>query len=177
MKTIKKIILKYKRIPIPDPQVAESVGVYVKCSTDICRIATSLLRDEIVESFLIFMMDKNKIIGVHEAGRGSVDECPFQISDVFRAIFISGATAFAVAHNHPDGDPQPSTEDVSISRKLKEAGELLGVKLLDSVIVGDQKYFSLLDRGLLESNAYNIKMHFLNMLAQQSLVKSLVKEE
>ncbi len=52
-------------------------------------------------------------------------------------------------HQHPTGDPTPSSEDISITRRLKEAGEIMGIKLLDHIIVGDGEYLSFVERGLL----------------------------
>lgn len=54
-----------------------------------------------------------------------------------------------VAHNHPSGDPNPSKEDIQITERLKEAGNLLGINLIDHIIVGDDKYISLKEKGVL----------------------------
>ena len=70
-----------------------------------------------------------------------------------REIFINalknGAVNIILLHNHPSGDPTPSAEDVSTTQRVKEAGSLIGIKLMDHIIIGDNKYVSLKERGLL----------------------------
>ena len=68
--------------------------------------------------------------------------------EVFKAAFLSNATCIVLGHNHPSGDPTPSPEDGMLTRRLKDAGELLGVELVDSIIVGDEdRYFSFRETG------------------------------
>ena len=62
---------------------------------------------------------------------------------------VSGAAAVLLVHNHPTGDPTPSQEDIAITRRLKESGEILGIKVLDHIIIGDGSYFSFVEMGLL----------------------------
>jgi DNA repair protein RadC len=66
----------------------------------------------------------------------------------FRLHFIHGSVPVSI-HNHPSGDPTPSQEDIAITKRLSEAGELMGIKLLDHIIVGDGEYLSFVERGLL----------------------------
>jgi DNA repair protein RadC len=61
----------------------------------------------------------------------------------------TSAAALLLVHNHPTGDPTPSAEDIAITRRLKEAGEIIGIKVLDHVIVGTEGYLSFVERGLL----------------------------
>lgn len=62
---------------------------------------------------------------------------------------LSNAAAIILIHQHPTGDPTPSTEDIAITRRLKEAGEIMGIKILDHIIVGEGEYLSFVERGLL----------------------------
>lgn len=70
-----------------------------------------------------------------------------------REIFIEAvkyhAVSLVLVHNHPSGDPSPSREDISLTKRVKEAGELLGIRLLDHIIIGDNSYISLKERGIL----------------------------
>ena len=70
-----------------------------------------------------------------------------------REIFIEAvrhhAVSLVLVHNHPSGDPAPSREDLSITRRVKEAGELIGIRLLDHIIIGDNSYISLKERGII----------------------------
>jgi DNA repair protein RadC len=69
--------------------------------------------------------------------------------EVFREAVRENAAALVVAHNHPSGDPSPSPEDIAVTRKLVEVGEILDIPLLDHVIVGDEHYYSMREKGLL----------------------------
>jgi DNA repair protein RadC len=70
-------------------------------------------------------------------------------ADVYRAALHLAAAAVVFVHNHPSGDPMPSPEDQEISRRLKECGEMLAIRVLDHVILGADRYYSFSDRGLL----------------------------
>ncbi len=131
-------------------KLPEDVRKAVRSSADVAPIVAELIGDRITESFLVFALDaKNRIIGYHEVARGGTTSCPVSPADAFRYPVASGAVAIIAAHNHPSGDVVPSTEDVEFTRKLRKAGELLGISLLDHVIVGEDGYMSLLDAGLL----------------------------
>ncbi len=69
---------------------------------------------------------------------------------MLRAALKHGAVAVILAHNHPSGDPQPSPEDINVTRQLKEAGSMVGITILDHVIIGDGSYVSLKGQGMLK---------------------------
>lgn len=69
--------------------------------------------------------------------------------EVFKTALVSNAAALVLIHNHPSGDPSLSSEDIAITRRLKEAGDLLGIKVMDHVIVGADGRVSLLERGVM----------------------------
>ena len=72
--------------------------------------------------------------------------------ETFKAAILANAAAIICGHNHPSGDCQPSKEDRAITARLVEGGKLLGISVLDHVIVGDGKYFSFADEGLLQGD-------------------------
>lgn len=92
---------------------------------------------------------KQRIIGFHEVARGSVASCAVVPADVFRYPLIAGAPAVVIAHNHPSGELAPSTEDLLVTTRLRDAGKLLGIALLDHIIVSEHGYYSFLDDGRL----------------------------
>ena len=81
---------------------------------------------------------------------GSLTACAVTPADVFRLLLREPAAGVIFVHNHPSGEPTPSREDVSLTERLRQAGALLGIKVLDHVIVGSEGHFSFLDSGLLE---------------------------
>lgn len=94
---------------------------------------------------------KNRIVGWHLVGKGGTSSAPVEPGAVFRTLLASGAAGLVLVHNHPSGEPSPSADDVALTERLRRAGALLGVRLLDHVIVTVERgrYFSFLDAGLL----------------------------
>ena len=108
------------------------------------------LMKEPKEQFITLHLDgKNRIICMDLVSIGSLNQSIVHPRSVFMTACLSSAAAIICVHNHPTGDPTPSSEDISITRRLKEAGELMGIKLLDHIIVGDGTYLSFTERGLL----------------------------
>lgn len=103
-----------------------------------------------VEHFVAIALDaKNRPVAEISIARGSLAACPVSPADVFRALLREAAAGVVFVHNHPSGEPSPSAEDVALTDRLRRAGELLGVAVLDHVIIGREGYFSFLDAGLL----------------------------
>lgn len=103
---------------------------------------------EPVEVFRVMLLDgKNRLLFFEDVGRGSVSACLVHPREVFWSAIHHRASAIICVHNHPSGDPEPSAEDRTITSRLREAGELLGIRLLDHIIIGESSYYSFLDRG------------------------------
>ncbi len=92
---------------------------------------------------------QNQIKYIDLVHLGSDNQCPCHPMEIYRRACIMGVVSLIVAHNHPSGNPDPSTEDSKATTKLKEAGQVLGIKLLDHVIVGGNGYYSFADEGLI----------------------------
>ena len=92
---------------------------------------------------------RNTLLHDARVAEGTMNTCPVDPREVFAAALASRATGIVLAHNHPSGDPEPSAQDVSLTVQLCEAGRLLGIKVLDHVVVGDEGFVSLLERGQL----------------------------
>ncbi|MBC7949663.1 MAG: DNA repair protein RadC [Chitinophagaceae bacterium] len=109
----------------------------------------SFLRRETKEYFFAIHLDgKNRICCVDEVSVGSLNQSVVVAREVYKSALLSSAAALIILHNHPTGDPTPSREDIAITQLLKEAGEIIGVKLLDHIIIGDS-YLSFVSQGLL----------------------------
>jgi DNA repair protein RadC len=96
----------------------------------------------------VFLDTRNQVLGSETIYQGSLNASYIRIAEVFRAAVRHNCAAIIVAHNHPSGDPTPSPEDVSVTRQLVEAGRLLDVEVLDHLVVGQQRFVSLRERGL-----------------------------
>ncbi|MDD2851569.1 MAG: DNA repair protein RadC [Desulfuromonadaceae bacterium] len=112
--------------------------------------AFRFLMEETKEMFITLHLDgKNRIMCVDLVSVGSLNQSIVHPREVFKTACISNAAAILCLHQHPTGDPTPSSEDIAITRRLKEAGEIMGIKLLDHIIIGDGEYLSFVERGLL----------------------------
>ncbi|MFC1609568.1 RadC family protein [Myxococcota bacterium] len=148
MKTIRNFEMKVRRVKLAD--AGEPYHARVREPEDVMRIAQLLIGDRAEESFVVIILDiKNRVLGYSETARGSVDACPVDMRAAFRTAVVLGASAVIAAHCHPRGDPNPSGEDLVLTERLKAAGELLGIQLLDHVVVTDEDTVSLRGRGLI----------------------------
>jgi DNA repair protein RadC len=108
------------------------------------------LRRETKEQFIVLHLDgKNRIVCFDRASIGSLNQAIVHPREVFKTACLSNAAAVILVHNHPSGDPTPSQEDLAITRRLKESGEILGIRVLDHIVVGDDEFLSFVERGLL----------------------------
>jgi DNA repair protein RadC len=109
-----------------------------------------LLRDEVREHFLaLYLNGGHQVISFSLVSLGDATSAPVHAREVFQGALLIGACALIVGHNHPSGDVQPSTEDKEITRRLKQAGELLRVPLLDHVLFSETDCVSFHERGIM----------------------------
>jgi len=98
---------------------------------------------ETKEMFITLHLDgKNRIICLDVVSIGSLNQSIVHPRSVFMTACLSSAASIICVHQHPSGDPTPSSEDIAMTRRLKEAGEIMGIKLLDHIIVGDGDYLT-----------------------------------
>lgn len=98
----------------------------------------------------VFLNTKNHIIGQPETiSIGSLSSAIVHPREVFRAAIKRSSAALICAHNHPSGDPTPSPEDISLTSRLIQAGEIVGIDVLDHLIIGDSRYVSLKEKGVM----------------------------
>ena len=108
----------------------------------------TMLQDEPSEVFAILCVTtKYRVIAYHEVSRGTLDATLVHPREVFKVALLANAAAIILTHNHPSGDPSPSPDDVQLTRRLVDAGALLGVQVLDHIIVGDSRYYSFKEAG------------------------------
>jgi len=109
------------------------------------------LRHRKKEVFLSLLLDsKNRVIREVQVSEGSLNASIVHPREVFAPIIRESAAAVLFVHNHPSGDPSPSREDMELTTRLRDAGSLMGVRVLDHIIIGSGSYTSLADKGLLE---------------------------
>lgn len=100
------------------------------------------------EHFVVCGLDaKHRVIGINVVSVGSLSLSVVHPREVFKPLIVMNAAAWLCAHNHPSGDVTPSSEDRLLTKHLREAGELLGITLLDHLILGETRHFSFADEG------------------------------
>ena len=124
--------------------------VVISSPRDVAGLVMEEMRHYLREHFRILLLDtKNKVIGVEEISIGSLNASVVHPREVFRPAIRRACASLILIHNHPSGDPTPSQEDLEVARRLREAGKLLGIEVLDHLIIGDGKFTSLREQGLL----------------------------
>src|SRR3990172_10475472 len=109
---------------------------------DIAHIIKPLLWDADREHCLVIMLNgKTRITAINTVSIGTLTSSLVHPREVFKPAILTNAASIILAHNHPSGDPTPSEDDLTITKRLKEAGELLGISVLDHIIIG-YSYFS-----------------------------------
>jgi DNA repair protein RadC len=112
--------------------------------------AFRFLMQETKEYFITLHLDgKNRISCLDVVSIGSLNQSIVHPREVFKTALLSSAAAIILVHQHPTGDPSPSSEDIAITRRLKEAGDIIGIKILDHCIIGKDDYISFVEKGLL----------------------------
>lgn len=109
----------------------------IRSSVDAIDFIQAMIGDEDREVFLVLCLNvKNEIIAVHQCHVGSLNASIVHPREVFKSAILNNAGSIIVGHNHPSGNNQYSPEDIEVSKRLKEAGEIIGIQVLDSIIVG-----------------------------------------
>lgn len=120
----------------------------VRGPADVVDYLGAELTDLAQEQLRTILLDtKNRVLGTSLVYHGGLNSIVVRLADCFREAVRRNAAAILLVHNHPSGDPEPSPEDVRVTREAAQAGELLGIDLLDHVIVGGRGFVSLRERG------------------------------
>lgn len=126
------------------------VGQPLRSSEDVFRHFRDSLGNEKRELFFVVLLNnKNRKIREVKISEGSLTASLVHPREVYNPVIRESAAAVIFVHNHPSGDPAPSQEDIEITRRLKEVGDLMGVRVLDHVVIGLERYYSFSDKGML----------------------------
>ncbi len=121
----------------------------VKTPEDVAGLVQGRLRGKKREHFLALLLDtRNQLIKVAEISVGSLDSSIVHPREVFKEAVSASAASVIFVHNHPSGDPEASEDDIKLTKRLAEAGEIMGIGVLDHIIIGDKKRLSLKREGL-----------------------------
>ena len=122
----------------------------IRSAADVAALSLPRMRDLPREEFVAFLLDtRHRVIETKTISIGHLNASLVHPRELFREGVRRSAAAMILAHNHPSGDPEPSADDVRLTRRLQEAGKLLGITVLDHVIIGDNRYVSMRERGFM----------------------------
>ncbi len=125
-------------------------ALQIKCSKDVADIFQPLLSDLLHEEFwILFLNRSNKVIGRMKLSQGGISGTVTDVRMVMKKAIEYLASGIIVCHNHPSGNLNPSESDSKITQKIKEAGNLMDIQLLDHLIISEKDYYSFADNGLL----------------------------
>lgn len=143
---VRELVVSYRRRHVMSASGSRSVSTPAEAAS----VFASIMGEEAVEVFgFLSLTTRHHLIAYHQISRGGIDRTPVSPREVFQMALLSHAAAIVIGHNHPSGDPSPSSDDVALTWKLTQAGELIGVSVLDHVIVGDHRYYSFKEGGRL----------------------------
>ena len=121
----------------------------VKTPEDVVHLLQGRLRSRKKEHFLALLLDtRNQLIKISEISIGSLDTSIVHPREVFKEAISASAAPVIVAHNHPSGNPEASEDDIKLTRRLTEAGQVVGIDVLDHIIIGDKSFRSMKRDGL-----------------------------
>jgi DNA repair protein RadC len=127
-----------------DADDSEKPRQVLKSPEDVVAVMRSKLKGKKKEHFWVICLDtRNRLINCRPVSMGSLDTSIVHPREVFKEAVSSSAASLIFVHNHPSGDPEPSKEDVELTKRLAKAGEIIGIDVLDHIIVCDKNYTSL----------------------------------
>ena len=122
----------------------------ITCLEDVRRLLSEEMGALCQEQVRVLLLDRrNRVVGQRVIYQGNAFSAIVRPAEVLRPAVVEGVPHLIVAHNHPSGDPSPSPQDMQVTKELREAADLLGLKLLDHVVIGANEVVSLKDQGLL----------------------------
>ena len=148
----KERLMRYTKTQLVDMLVKETAIGISRPADALEPILEALesLKFKEVECFVtISLSGSHKVIGTHIVSKGLVNQTIVHPREVFRPAIADNATAIIIAHNHPSGNNRPSSHDITLTKKVQEAGRVLDITLLDHIIVCPDRYHSFADNGML----------------------------
>ena len=134
-------VVREPQLPFPKPAIS--------CPGDVHGLLQRQLAFQDREIFAIVILDvRHQVLGVNTVSIGSLNASIVHPRECFKPAILMGASSIILAHCHPSGDPSPSKDDIDLTKRLHQAGEILGIEVLDHIIIADNQFLSLKEKGL-----------------------------
>jgi DNA repair protein RadC len=121
----------------------------IRSPDDVYGFMRDLAASDRERFYSLHLDNRNSIVGCEEVSCGSAESSLVHARELFKSAILSSSKYVIIVHNHPSGNPEPSDDDIRITKKLYDCGELLGIGLLDSIIIGRDSYYSFKEKGKL----------------------------
>lgn len=147
---IRTITWRFKESIELDQELGNKRSVIIRSPADVFENYKTLFQNYVRERFVVFWLNSaNKVIGFEIISEGILNSSLTHPREVYRGAIVSTAASIILAHNHPSGNPEPSHEDLSITKQIVEAGRIVGIPTHDHIIFAEATYTSLAERGLI----------------------------
>ncbi|MGA3243394.1 MAG: DNA repair protein RadC [Bacteroidota bacterium] len=148
--TIRHIVWRFCETTPEYPELADRQKLYVRSPADVVQNFRFLFHQIVHERFVcLWLNTANRVMGLTVVSEGTLNSSLVHPREVFRDAIVATSASIIVMHNHPSGNPEPSQEDITITRQLVESGKVLGIPVHDHVIIAEDGYTSFAERGLL----------------------------
>ena len=145
-----KYIPRYDIKLIRDGRLAVDATPIIRTPADTLPVLEPELSELAYERFIaLALSSKNHVVAILPVSSGSLNASIVHPRELFQRAILSNCASLIIAHNHPSGDPNPSAEDITLTRRLVEAGQLLDIQILDHIILGFPGYVSFKEKGLI----------------------------
>lgn len=141
----KRVVLE-KEVSLNYPGMDRKISSPDKADT-LARTFLRMQDDSEEHLYMLCMNTKLMLTGVFEVSHGNVNSSIMSVREIFQKALLANAVSIILMHNHPSGDPKPSREDIDVTKRAIEAGELINVQVLDHIIIGETTYCSLKESG------------------------------
>lgn len=147
---IRTVTWKFKEAIDLAPEFAGKPSIIIRSPDDLYRHYSSLFRHQVRERFVVFWLSSaNKVLGFEVVSEGLLNSSLVHPREVFRGAIVTTAAAIILAHNHPSDNPEPSNEDISITKQIVDAGRIVGIPVHDHIIFAGDLFTSFAERGLM----------------------------
>ena len=147
---IRTVTWRFKESIELAPEFTNTRSVTILSPEDVFRNYQSLFKDHVRERFVVFWLNSvNKILGFEVVTEGLLNSSLVHPREVFRGAIVATSAAILIAHNHPSGNPEPSQDDIAITKQLVEAGKIIGINVHDHIIFAGESFASFAERGLI----------------------------
>lgn len=151
LESVRKSIRVVKVSYVREPCGTYVAGPVIRHGADVAQQLRAMVGDSTREHFIAFLLNsRHRLQAAHVCSIGTAGNTMVHPREVFQAAIVANASAVVVAHNHPSGDPTPSGDDRSVTDRLKAAGQLIGIEVLDHIILGGDRFYSFAEDAILQ---------------------------